>query len=102
MEITVRDRGAFSWVLVHMLPGERFISEAGALFRASRNVDIDVTTRQRGSGGILGGLKRMLAGESFFLSTYSCTDGNPGEVGLAPKLQGNVALIECGGRNGWV
>ena len=102
MEIDVRERGAFGWALVNLAPGERFVSEAGALFRISDNIDFDVTTRSRESGGLMSGIKRMLAGESFFFSTYSCADDNNGEVGLAPKLQGEVKLIECDGHNRWL
>ena len=102
MEIEVFDKGAFSWALVKLRPGERFASEAGALFRASGNIDIDVTTRSRRSGGLLAGVKRMLAGESFFFSMYSCSDRSDGEVGLAPTLQGEIAVIECDGVSEWI
>ncbi len=102
MEIDVADQGAFSWALVGLKPGEQFMSEAGALFRASDNVEIDVTTKSKGSGGLMGGLKRMIAGESFFFSTYRCKDNEDGEVGLAPTLQGEIASIECDGRNQWI
>jgi uncharacterized protein (TIGR00266 family) len=101
MDIDVQERGAFGWALVKLSPGERFVSEAGALFRISDNIDFDVTTKSRGSGGFLSGIKRMLASESFFFSTYTCAD-TPGEVGLAPTLQGEVRLIECDGRSNWL
>ena len=94
MEIEIMNPGAFGSALVKLEPGETFVSEAGAMFRASANVDIDVTTRSRGGGGLLAGLKRMMGGESFFLSTYRATDGQPGEVGVAPTLQGEVYPIE--------
>ncbi|MFT5732776.1 MAG: hypothetical protein ACI80K_002547 [Paracoccaceae bacterium] len=95
MELEIKNPGAFGSALITLDPGESFVSEAGAMFRASANVDIDVTTRSRGgSGGIMGGLKRMLGGESFFLSTYTATGGQPGEVGVAPTLQGEVFPIQ--------
>jgi uncharacterized protein (TIGR00266 family) len=72
------------------------------MFRASSNVDIDVTTRSKGVGGLMSGIKRLLAGESFFFSTYRTVDGTRGEVGLAPTLAGEVAVIECSGRNRWL
>ena len=99
-EYVVSERGSFGSVLVKIGPGETFVSEAGAMFHASDNVDIDVATRNRsGSGGLMGGVRRMLAGESFFLSTYRTRDGAAGEVALAPTLVGEVAIIECrGGR----
>jgi uncharacterized protein (TIGR00266 family) len=102
MDIQVVDRGAFSWALVGIRPGEQFVSESGAMFRSSSNIDVDVTTRSKRSGGLLSGLRRMLADESFFFSTYSCTDREDGEVGLAPKHQGQIATIDCDGVAGWV
>lgn len=102
MDVQVMDKGAFSWALVQLHPGEQFVSEAGALFRASDNIDIDVTTRQKGTGGLFGGIKRLVAGESFFFSTYTAEDHRPGEVGLAPTLQGEVAVIESDGAEQWL
>lgn len=93
--------GGFASALVHLAPGESFVSESGALYRSSANVDVDVTTRSRGKGGLLGGLKRLFAGESFFFSTYKTTDGGPGEVALAPTHQGQVRAIELDGTHEW-
>lgn len=97
MDIDITAEGAFGSAIVQLEPGESFISEAGAMFRASSNVDIDVTTKSRGKGGLLGGLKRLLSAESFFFSTYRTTDGGSGEVGLAPTLQGEVRHIQLDG-----
>lgn len=102
MQVEIADNGAFGSALVHLRPGEEFISEGGSMFRASSNVDIDVTTRTRGSGGIMSGIKRMIGGEHFFFSRYSVTDGQDAQVGLAPKLQGQVVLIECDGMTRWL
>ena len=87
-------RSGFASVLVHLEGGDEFVSESGAMYRSSGNVDIDVTTRSRGKGGLLGGLKRLFAGESFFFSTYRTRDGRPGEVGLAPTHQGRVRRVD--------
>ena len=83
MNIELLDQGAFTSALVHLDPGDRFVSESGAMFRASSNVNIDVTTRSKSSGGFFGGVKRLLAAENFFFSTYEVNDGQPGE-GLRP------------------
>ena len=101
VEIAIESDGAFASAKVELAPGERFQSEAGALYHATPNVDVDVTTRTRGGGGILKGLGRLLAGESFFLSTYATDDGRPGTVGLAPTLQGSIARIDLDGATGW-
>lgn len=98
MRIEILERGAFSSALVHLDSGEKFVSESGAMYRTSSNIEVDVTTSGgEGRGGLIGGLTRMLAGENFFFSTYTCQGGN-GEVGLAPTLQGAVRTIECDGR----
>lgn len=102
MQIEILGDGAFESALVHLQPGERFISESGALYRASGNVQIDVTTSARGSGGIFGGVKRLLARENFFFSTYSTSDGRPGEVGLAPTHQGELMLIDVEPGTHWL
>lgn len=102
MEIETLSKGAFESVLVHLDPGEQFVSEAGAMYRATENVDVDVTTRSRGSGGLLAGVKRLLAADTFFLSTYQTRDGRPGEVGLAPTHQGEVFVIDVEPATPWI
>ena len=102
MNIDIQERGAFGSALVTLQPGESFIAESGAMYRASSNVDIDVTTRTRGGGGFLRGLKRLVGGDSFFLSTYRVGDGRPGEVGLAPTLQGEVRRVDLDGATNWI
>ena len=100
MQIEVNAQGAFSYALVHLERGESFLSESGAMFRASDDIDIDVTTKTRGGGGILAGVKRLFSGDNFFFSRYSTDTG--GEVGLAPVLQGEVRAIELDGTLPWI
>ncbi len=103
MKIEMRNRGAFSSTLVKLAPGESFVSESGALFRSSGNINVDVSTRAGGgAGGLLGGLKRLVAGEKFFFSTYTVGDDQEGEVGLAPTLQGEMRVLPCDGSTTWV
>ena len=94
MEIEIQQKPPFGSAVVRLQAGERFLSEYGAMYRATSNMDIDVTTRSRGKGGLLRGLKRMLAREAFFLSTYTTNDGQPGEVALAPTLEGEVKRLD--------
>jgi len=102
MDIEILGSGAFCSALCRLEPGERFVSESGAMFRASSNIDIDVTTRSRGSGGLLAGVKRLLGAEHFFFSTYSVMDGRAGEVGLAPTLQGEIRIIDVDPAVSWL
>lgn len=101
MNIEIQGNGAFDSALVHLQPGDSFVSESGAMYRASANVDIDVTTRSRGSGGLLAGVKRLLSSENFFFSTYKTIDGQTGEVGLAPTHQGQIETLELDGSSDW-
>jgi len=102
MQIDISKGGLFSRALVSLEPGERFASDAGAMIRASSNIDIDVTTGSRGKGGILGGLGRLFTGDTFFLSTYEVTDGRPGEVGLAPTHMGEVREVNVSSDEAWL
>lgn len=74
---------------IRLNAGEELIAEAGAMIAMSGYINTSTTLRQGKGGGIMGGLKRMLAGESLFLSVFrSPTDG--GEVFLSPKLLGDI------------
>jgi uncharacterized protein (TIGR00266 family) len=102
MQIAIEDRGAFASAIVKLESGETFVSESGAMYRTSAEVDTDVTTRSKGKGGLLGGLKRLLGGESFFLSKYTAAGGVAGEVGIAPMLPGDVMQVELDGSSRWL
>ncbi len=102
MDIEVLQEGAFGSAIVRLDAGERFVSESGAMFRASSNIDIDVTTKSKKSGGLLSGVKRLLAGEHFFFSTYSVEGSGQGEVGLAPTHQGEVGVVTLDDTVAWM
>jgi len=100
MNINIDTEGAFGSALVTLEAGEKFVSEAGAMYRASANMDIDIESRKKKDEGMWGafksGIKAMFAGESFFLSSYTPNDGQSGEVGLAPTHQGEVRSVKVG------
>jgi uncharacterized protein (TIGR00266 family) len=102
MKIAIEDRGAFASAIVQLDAGESFVSESGAMYRTSAEIDIDVTTRSKGKGGLLSGLKRLLGGESFFISRYEALGGVAGEVGIAPTLPGDVMQVELDGSSRWL
>lgn len=78
---------------VTMQAGEELVAEAGCMIAMSGNINTSTTLRQGKGGGILGGMKRMLGGESLFLSVYR-SSVNGGEVFLAPKLMGDILLYK--------
>ena len=101
VEIQVQGAGAFQWAWARLEPGESFLSESGAMFRTTENVEIDVTARPLGSG-FFGGIKRLLAAEHFFFSRYTVSGGGAGEVGLAPPLPGEVRALPVEEGEGWL
>jgi uncharacterized protein (TIGR00266 family) len=72
-----------------MDPQEEIIAEAGAMVAMSGSMNVSTTLRKGKGGGIMGGLKRMLAGESLFLSVFRSGDRS-GEIFLAPKFIGDI------------
>ena len=76
------------------------VTEAGSMIAMSGNIELETSTHQKGKGGILSGIKRMFAGESFFLNHYK-TKSEPGEVWLAPTLPGDMKYIKLMGKRLW-
>lgn len=76
---------------------EELVAEAGCMIAMSAEINASTTLRQGKGGGILGGLKRLVGGESLFLSVFRSpvTDG---EIFLAPKLLGDILLYEMNGQ----
>ncbi|WP_017328181.1 TIGR00266 family protein [Synechococcus sp. PCC 7336] len=72
---------------------EQIVAEAGAMIAMSGHLEANTTLLQGKGGGLWGGLKRVLALESLFLSTFNTTS-QPGEIYLAPKLPGDIAACE--------
>ncbi len=79
--------------LVTMDAGEEIIAEAGAMIAMNSQINASTTLRQGKGGGIMGGLKRMLTGESLFLSVFRAPV-NGCEIFLAPKLMGDILIYE--------
>jgi len=91
-KLEVLNPGSFASVKVNLASGERFISESGMMVRSTANVSYDITAKPKGKGGMLGALKRMLGGDSFFMSTYHAE--GEGYVVVAPTLPGDCYVID--------
>ena len=76
--------------------GEELVAEAGCMIAMSGYINASTTLRKGKGGGILGGLKRMVAGESLFLSVFRSPKAG-GEVLLGPKLIGDILLYQMTG-----
>jgi uncharacterized protein (TIGR00266 family) len=91
MEAKIRE-GQAPAVVVSLQPGEKLVSEAGAMMFVSGEIAMDVES----PGGIGGALKRkLLAGESMFLTTY--TARGAGAVGLCGPFPGSIRQHELDG-----
>ena len=84
--------GAFPLVQINLERGETIKAESDAMVAMSDTVDVE----GKMDGGLLGGLARMVAGESFFFQTLTARRG-PGEVLLAPAIPGDVIDVELDG-----
>ena len=93
MEIQILHRPDSSFAHVKLNAGEELTAEAGSMIAMSGYINTSTTLRKGKGGGILGGLKRMLAGESLFLSVFR-SPTNGGEVFLAPNLVGDLVVYE--------
>jgi uncharacterized protein (TIGR00266 family) len=74
---------------IQMEPQEEIVAEAGAMVAMSRHIQASTTLRKGKGGGVFGGLKRVLAGESLFLSVFR-SGAESGELYLAPTLIGDI------------
>lgn len=95
MKVEIINRPANSVGKVSLGPNESFISEAGAMVAMSGDTRVNTITHKRGSqgGGILKAMKRLLAGESFFVNEFTA-GANGGDVYIAPNLSGDMTTLE--------
>ena len=93
MQIDIGYRPAHSMAKVSLNHGESIMAESGAMVGMSTNVQMQTGMSQNTGGGLLGGLKRALAGESWFRNTFTAVNG-PGEVLLAHAVCGDMVTLE--------
>jgi uncharacterized protein (TIGR00266 family) len=91
MDAKIRE-GQAPAVVVALEPGEKLVSEAGAMMFVSGDIAMEVEA----PGGVAGALKRkVLAGESMFLTTYSARGS--GAVGICGPFPGSVRQYDLDG-----
>jgi uncharacterized protein (TIGR00266 family) len=88
-QIEIGYRPAHSLAKVTLQPDEQILAESGAMVGMSPNVHMETQSQ----GGLMGGLKRMFGGESFFRNTFTA-QGGPGEVLLAQALCGDMVTLD--------
>jgi uncharacterized protein (TIGR00266 family) len=89
MDIQILQQPDSAIAKINLDAHEELVAEAGAMIAMNGSINASTTLRQGKGGGILGGLKRMAAGESLFLSVFRSPLPN-GEIFLAPKMLGDI------------
>jgi len=91
-------------VEVELDPGESVRAEAGAMMYMGPGIDMQTSTGRGGGGffkGLGKGLKRMLTGESFFITNFTHRGEGKGHVAFGAPYPGKVIpldLSKLGGR----
>lgn len=77
-------------VEIELDPGEGIRAEVGALLYRDSNIAMNTDS----GGGLLKGIKRMISGESFFISTFINEGNGRNKIGLAAPYPGKIIPIE--------
>ena len=80
----------FHAVVITLDPGEAVQAEPGALMFMEEGIDMGTST----GGGILSGLKRKIAGEKFFVTSFENEADVPRQVAFASEHPGNVKALD--------
>lgn len=81
---------------IMMNPQEEILAEAGAMVAMSSHINVSTTLRKGKGGGMMGGLKRIMGGESLFMSVFR-SGASPAELYLSPKLLGDIRPYKMDG-----
>jgi uncharacterized protein (TIGR00266 family) len=90
MNIDIQARPAASVAKLTLGTGERVTCEVGAMIAMSAGLRAETSTRTKGAGGVWAGVKRMLAGENFFLNHFTA-DRDGQVLIIGPGLSGDIA-----------
>lgn len=76
-------------VEIEMAPGEGIRAEAGAMLFMEEGVDMHTAV-----GGLFGGIKRIVAGERFFVTTFVNEAGIKRRAGFAAPYPGKIIALD--------
>jgi uncharacterized protein (TIGR00266 family) len=91
MDVQIVQGPGSSAARVTLSQGETCIAEGGSLIAMRGNLQVETATHQR-KRSLMGGLKRLIGGESFFQNYYTASSGS-GEVLLSATLPGDMVTI---------
>ena len=92
-------------VVVTLDPGEAMVAEAGAMMFLEDDIQMGTSlSMKKDSGGIFGKLfeagKRVVTGESFFITVFANEGGQRRDCGFGAPYPGHVVPIELAEHNG--
>jgi len=93
MEFKIEHGPVFTILRIVMRQGEQFRAEAGAMVSMSPSIKLEAKSQGK---GLMGGLKAMVGGESFFATLFTA-EGGEGELVLAPGMLGDIIKMEMRG-----
>ena len=97
------------FVEVELDPGESAVAEAGAFMYMTPGIEMetvfgDGSGQQQGNGGIMGALlgagKRILTGESLFMTTFTNKTGTKQQVAFAAPYAGKILPMDLSSLGG--
>ncbi|PYQ17373.1 MAG: hypothetical protein DMF80_01125, partial [Acidobacteria bacterium] len=83
-------------VVIPLADGQEVQAEPGALLYMAGGVDM----QSRMSGGLLGGLRRLMAGESLFMTRFR--GRGEGQVAFAAPYPGKLRQLDLAGAPSWL
>lgn len=85
-------------VIITLDPGEAIMAEAGAMMFMTDGVEMATKASTKQGGGLgdalMGGLKRVITGESFFITTFTCTSREREKVAFASPYPGKIIPLD--------
>jgi len=91
MQIEIVHGPGNSAAKILLAQGESCIAEGGSMISMRGGIHLETATHQR-NRSIMGGLKRLVGGESFFQNYYTATADNA-EVLLSATLPGDMVVL---------
>lgn len=83
-------------VEIELDPGEGVRAEAGAMTYLEDGIEMQTST----GGGLFKGLKRMVTGESFFITTFLNSGGDKRRVAFAAPYPGKIIFLDLAALGG--
>jgi uncharacterized protein (TIGR00266 family) len=77
---------------IDLEPGQTVVSEGGELSWMTDTIRLSTTTKGAGQSGVMGVLKRAVAGSTIFMTEYRA-EGATGTVSFATKMPGEIRPV---------